>query len=95
MNIVVLPQHVIDVILSNVHSHLSLLLTRNIDNNNNNDLLPLSLILRAGLEEFYKDVLLSDSFRQRVLPIASSLGCISTLKWAMVKKNWNCIRVYV
>ena len=66
-----LPYHSIsiDVILINVHTDLSSLLTHN-NNNDDMTLLPISLILRSNLEEHFKNVLLSDSFKNRVLPIA-------------------------
>ena len=65
-----------------VHSDLSSLLTHN-NNNDNMNLLPLSLIIRSNLEEHFKNVLLSNSFKHRVIPIAASMGSISTLRWSL------------
>ena len=83
MDVTILPQHIIDVILNDVHPNLSSLLTHINNDDDDTSLLPISLILRSNLEEHFKNVLLSDSFKNRVLPIAASIGSISTLSWAL------------
>lgn len=83
MDVTILPQHIIDVILNDVHPNLSSLLTHINNDDDDTSLLPISLILRSNLEEHFKNVLLSDSFKNRVLPIATSIGSISTLSWAL------------
>jgi hypothetical protein len=44
--------------------------------------LSIELIMRCGLEEYYKDVLLSKKFKRRLCYEAAKRGHVSTLKWA-------------
>ena len=45
-------------------------------------ILSIELIMRSGIEEYFKDVLLCDRWRRKLCKEAARRGYVSTLKWA-------------
>ena len=52
--------------------------------------LSLDLILKAGMQNDFKSVLLSRRFKSKLCTIAAGRGCITTLQWAYQNDcTWN------
>ena len=51
--------------------------------------LSIAVIMRSGLEEYFKGVLLSRRLRGEVCKVAAREGCVSALKWARDHGLWE------
>jgi hypothetical protein len=80
----VLSNKIIKYILEFLDKDLKLLVCKvGSTNEERNKILSIELIMRSGLEEYFRDILLSNRFKEILCTEACNRGFLSTLEWAV------------
>ena len=79
---VTLPIQLVHELFQYIHPDLKYIIHRS---NNSDKRLPLSIIMKSNLEDYFEDVLLSDRFKPLLTDACASYGQLDSLKWAHMK----------